>query len=85
MIPGCALDLSTTGENGVPWDFSGAGLRRKAEKLVDEQELAPSIGSPMCTRSCSRQNFNGGKRVLKLSEGEQTRADVHMILLQVCT
>jgi len=36
VMPGLALDLTTTNSRGEPWDFNDPARRKEAEKLLDE-------------------------------------------------
>ena len=58
LIPGTSLDLTTTDENGDPWDFNVKSMRDKAEKIVRSKGALLLIGSPMCTAFSQLQNIN---------------------------
>ena len=59
LIPGMALDLTTTDDDdGKPWDFNDEKKRRKAKKLVREQRC---LVSPMCTAFSQLQNTSFAK------------------------
>ena len=53
LIPGLAVDLTGCDDEGRPWDFTDAGMRRKAEKMLDEQDPYMLVGSPPCTNFCA--------------------------------
>ena len=49
MAPGFALDLTVNDpSDGMPWDFSFSGKRKKALALLREQKPYLLIGSPAC-------------------------------------
>ena len=58
LIPGFALDLITTDEDGRPCDFSLRRSREKARRLLERQKPALIVGSPMCTDYSSWQRIN---------------------------
>jgi hypothetical protein len=62
LTPGFALDLTTIGGNGVPWDFDSAARRREARRSVAIQKPMFLIGSPMCTVFNSLRAMNAQKR-----------------------
>ena len=62
MMPGMALDLTTTNSTGEPWDFNDPARRDEAEKLLNEQRPQLLIGSPICTAFSNIQKFNEAKR-----------------------
>ena len=37
LIPGMALDIAVCDEEGMPWDFSNAEKRSKADTLIKEE------------------------------------------------
>ena len=45
IAPGSALDITTCDEHGTPWDFSRPDMRRKAEKLLDDEDPDLLVGS----------------------------------------
>ena len=53
-----ALDLTTTDENGEPWDFSKPKKREKAIRFLNETKPAMLILSPPCTMFSAMQNIN---------------------------
>lgn len=48
LVPGLALDLTTTDENGVAWDFNIKEMIIAAEKRIRENKASLLIVSPMC-------------------------------------
>ena len=48
LLPGFALDLTTNGDDGEPWDFTLEEHRRRARVKVDEVEPYMLVGSPAC-------------------------------------
>ena len=49
LIPGLALDLTTTDENSVAWDFNIKGRSIAAERSIRAHKAVLLIVSPMCT------------------------------------
>ena len=62
LTAGFAFDLTSTDENGVPWDFSVAARRREARRRLSEQKPMFLIGSPMCTVFSTLQSMNAQVR-----------------------
>ena len=52
------MDLTTTDENGEPWDFSKSKMREKAIRFLNETKPARLILSPPCTMFSAVQNIN---------------------------
>ena len=48
VLPFFVLDLTTTDEEGKPWDFDIPSQRRKAEQLIRDQKPRLLVGSPLC-------------------------------------
>ena len=61
FAPGWSLDLTTTDESGMPWDFSRHECREKARRMIRETRPLLLVGSPMCTWFSIIQNLNRGK------------------------
>ena len=61
VTPGFALDITTTDENGVPWDFSRDDRKKKATQLVINDEPDLLVGSPMCKDYSPWQRLNKAK------------------------
>ena len=61
LIPGFALDLSGSDENGDAWDFTRADMREKAKALVLREKPYVLIGSPPCTAFSSWQHLNAAR------------------------
>ena len=61
LLPGFALDLTTTDEDGNSWDFTKAEMQDKARAKVRDEEPMLLIGSPSCTAFCSWQALNVAK------------------------
>ena len=59
---GLALDLTTTDEDGKPWDFSDAFQRKQAETMIDEQVPTLLIGTPMCAAFSLIQHISKARR-----------------------
>ena len=77
-MPGLALALTWADEDGVTWGFNDPKQRKKAEALIDIQEPALLIGSPMGTAFSHSQNLNKAKRDPAVDEQELIRARVHL-------
>ena len=78
IVPGLALDLTTTNSKGEPWDFNDPARRKEAEKLLDEQRPQLLIGSPMCTAFSNIQNLNKAKRDPHVVAAEIEKARTHL-------
>jgi hypothetical protein len=78
IVPGVALDLTTTNNEGEPWDFNDPARRMEAEKLLDEQQPQLLIGSPMCTAFSNIQNLNKAMRDPTIVGAEIEKARVHL-------
>ena len=78
IVPGVALDLTTTNSEGKPWDFNEPARRTEAEKILGEQPPQLLIGSPMRTALSNIQNLNKAKKdpVVVESEIEKARANL---------
>ena len=50
ITPGFALDLTTTDEHGVAWDFDCKDRRREARRRLELQKPMILLGTPMCTK-----------------------------------
>jgi hypothetical protein len=48
LMAGVALDPTVLDEDGKPWDFTDESKRKKARRLVREQQPYMRIGSPSC-------------------------------------
>ena len=55
---GWSLDLRTTDDAGVPWDFNKAAIRAKAIDLINKTKPLFIIGSPPCTMFSQLQRLN---------------------------
>ena len=77
MMPGMALDLTTTNSKGEPWDFNGPAKRDEADKYLHGQRPHLLIGSPMCTAFSNIQNLNKAKRDPTIVAAEIERDRVH--------
>ena len=78
MMPGLALDLTTTNSKGELWDFDDPVKRKEAEELLDEQKPQLFIGSPMCIAFSNIQNLNKAKRDPSVVAAEIEKARVHL-------
>ena len=62
LIPGMALDLSTTDpDDDKPWDFNNPAKRRKAKRLVKTRRALLLVVSPMCAAFSQLQTLNWGR------------------------
>ena len=82
---GVALDLTTTDDQGKPWDFNDLRRRLRAGRLLDEQRPTLLIGSPMCTAfsrlqqiSVNRPEGSKGWRDPMKMEENKAKARVHL-------
>ena len=55
---GIALDLTTTDENGEPWDLSKPKMREKAIRFLNETKPAVLILNPPCAMVLAMQSIN---------------------------
>ena len=79
LVPGLALDITTVDPvDGKPWDFQFLEKRQRARALLEQQKPCFLIGSPMCTRYCSLQNYNDMRRDPRIVQKEKVAAAVHM-------
>ena len=78
ILPGMAMDLTTTDDQGKPWDFDDWRQRRKAEQLLDEQKPMFLIGTPMCTAFSNWQCINRKHWSDEKYKEIMTRARLHL-------
>ncbi len=78
VIPGFALDLTTTDSKGVAWDFDKLERRQEARRLIEKEKPMLLVGSPMCTAFCSWQVLNEYKRDPEQIRREWTKAMIHL-------
>jgi hypothetical protein len=78
IIPGFALDLTTTDEKGAPWDFDVPAQRRKAEQRIRNEKPMFLIGSPMCTAFSTWQRLNDKRRTEEEKREIMSRARLHL-------
>ena len=78
LMPGMALDLTTTNSKGEAWDFNDPANRDEAEKLLDEQRPHLLIGSLMCIAFSNIQNLNKAKHDPNVVAAEIEKARVHL-------
>ena len=78
IAPGFALDLTTTDERGIAWDFSIAERRQAARALFHKTKPMFLVGSPPCTRFCSWQAINDKRRDPAVVAREHIAAMVHI-------
>ena len=76
--PGLALDLTTTDDQGRPWDFNDSRQRQRAEQLLEDQQPLLLIGSPMCTAFPTWQRINNLIRSPVTVAAELRRAKQHL-------
>ncbi len=78
LRPGMALDLSTTDEEGVPWDFSRADRRAEARRRLNTESPWLLIGSPMCRMFSALQHLSKGKGNVQEKERLLLEGKVHL-------
>ena len=78
LCPGFALDLTTTDDDGRPWDFSDSQCREDCRRLVTEQEPMLIVGSPMCTAFSTWQYLNEHKGDPEKIKRAWNQAMIHM-------
>ena len=78
VLPGFALDLSTTDKDGKAWDFDDDERRIAARKLIRTERPMLIIGSPMCTEFCLLLNLSKGKRDPAVVAKKLKRAREHL-------
>ena len=62
ILPGFALDLTTSDDDGRCWDFDDEDMRQRAWAKVKSEKPLLLIGSPMCTAFSAWQHINNAKR-----------------------
>ena len=72
------MDLTTTDEQGNPWDLSDAQMQEKATNLVRTQKPLFLIGSPECKAWCSWQRTNDLRRDPEIVRKEKLQARMHL-------
>ena len=78
IAPGVAMDLATTDENGMPWDFHKLERRQAARAKLQKERPMLLVGSPMCTRFCTWQALSDARRDPEQVRREHARAMVHL-------
>ena len=84
--PGVALDLTTSDDQGRPWDFSDPRARQRAKELFEQERPLLLIGSPMCTAFSRLQAINRAKAA-QVGDGDkydEQRAKALVHLRFVC-
>ena len=74
LLPGFALDLTTTNAQGENWDFSREEMRAQARALVTREKPLLLIGSPPCTPFCTWQDLNAARHGWSPAEVRRRRA-----------
>ena len=75
---GWSLDLTTSDEQGVPWDFDKADRRKAALEKVLKDEPYLITGSPMCTHFSVMMNANWHKWTKEEIHHRMKRAISHL-------
>ena len=75
---GWSFDLTTTDENGIPWDFSKEERRKAAMERVPRDEPLLLIGSPMFTNWSTIMNVNWDRIPPGEKERRLEEARVHL-------
>ena len=78
LIPGFALDLTTTDSDGRRWDFDEKAMRERAMKRATDEKPLSLIGSPMCTAFSSWQRINTTLGDKYAVEAKKKRAVMHL-------
>ena len=78
LIPGFALDLTTSDVDGALWDFDSKVMRERAMRKVKEERPQLLIGSPMCTAFSTWQRINNTIRCPVTVAAEKRRAVEHL-------
>ena len=76
------MDLTTTDENGSPWDFDCVHMRNKATRTSLEDKPTLLIGSLMCTDFCAWTHINHKKMAKEVVQERFRKARMH---LELCT
>ena len=84
LLPGFALDLATTDENGEEYDFTKKHMRDKARRKVEEEKPYCLIGSPSCTAYCSYQALDAARHQWSDEEIRRIHAAANVHLNFVC-
>ena len=78
LRPGFSLDLSVLDSDGRPWDFNCEDKRKRALKLLREQEPDLLIGSPMCRAFSALQGLNKARMGAAKFEAMMEHGRKHM-------
>ena len=78
LIPGFALDLTTSDTDGRVWDFDEKEMRDRALARVREERPMLLVGSPMCTAFSTWQRINNKIRDPLVVAAEKKRAVEHL-------
>ena len=79
LSAGWSLDLSTVDPfDGLPWDFTSAAKRRRAEQLVRDTKPYLLAGGPPCTDFCVMQNMNWPKMSPEERKRRMIEARLHL-------
>ena len=78
LIPGFALDLTTSDVDGRLWDFDDKVMRDRAMQKVLKEKPMLLIGSPMCTAFSTWQYINNKVRSPVTVAAELKRAKMHL-------
>ena len=78
VLPGMALDLTTSDEEGLPWDFSIPRQRARAKERLQEEKPMFLIGTPMCTAFCRWQKINDLRRTPEEKKKIMDEARLHL-------
>ena len=70
LSQGLSLDLTTSDEEGNPWDFSKPHMQEKASKALKEQAPALLIACPMCGPFSSWMNLCYQKMRFQKCDGD---------------
>ena len=77
-MPGFALDITATDDEGNQWNSDLPEMRRMAERLLDEQKPTLLIGSPMCTPFSNLQRINDTRRDPEIVAREKAAGRPHL-------
>ena len=81
-IPGLALDITATDDEGNRWNFDIPEVRELAERLLDSQKPTVLIGSPMCTPFSKLQRISDPQTpAWDRGEGEGSRTTTSRVPL----
>ena len=78
ILPGFALDLSTSDTDGRAWDFNHDDMQARAWAKIKSEQPMLLIGTPMCTALSAWQHLNRSKRDATVCDEEMGHGLKHL-------